>query len=169
MAEGNGSGESNRAKRMSVVCWSSDLDRVWPTLILSTTGAASGMEVDIFFTFWGLRVLQKNNKRVTGKNWMQVGESIVDRGGTDHLKLGKINFAGAGTAMIKKLAKSHKVASPTELIGMAQDLGVRMYPCQMTMDLYGLTKDDFIEGLEPPLGAASYLEMAQEADINLFI
>jgi len=86
---------------MCIICWSSDLDRVWPVLILSTTGAASGMEVDIFFTFWGLRVLQKNDKRVTGKNWMQKGESIVDHGGTDHLKLGKINFAGAGTAMIK--------------------------------------------------------------------
>lgn len=163
---GNG---GDRAKRMALICWSSDLDRVWPVLILSTTGAASGMEVDIFFTFWGLRVLQKNDKRMTGKNWMQKGESIVDHGGTDHLKLGKIHFAGAGTGMIKKLAKSYNVASPTELLGMAKDLGVRLHPCQMTMDLYGLTKDDFIDGIEPPLGAASYIEMAQEADVNLFI
>lgn len=171
MADSNGSNGSNgpESKRMALICWSSDLDRVWPVLILATTGAASGLSVDIFFTFWGLRVLQKNDKRVTGKNWMQVGESIVDRGGTDHLKLGKINFAGAGTAMIKKLAKSYNVASPTELLEMAKDLGVRLHPCQMTMDLYGLTKDDFIDGIEPPLGAASYIEMASESDINLFI
>jgi peroxiredoxin family protein len=163
MAEGNGQ------KKMSIVCWSSDLDRVWPVLILSTTGAASGFDVNVFFTFWGLRVLQKNDKRVTGQNWMQVGESIMDHGGTDHLHLGKMHMGGAGTMMIKKLAKKYNVASPTELLEMAKDLGVHLYPCQMTMDLYGLKKDDFIDGLEPPLGAASFIDMAAESDITLFI
>lgn len=156
-------------KRMAIVCWSNDLDRVWPTLILATTGAASGMEVDVFYTFWGLRVLQRNEKRITGTNWMQKAESIVDRGGTDHLKLGKIHFGGMGTKMIKKLAEDYKVADPGELMEMAMDLGVRMYPCQMTMDLYGLTKEDFIDGLEPSMGAASFLDMAADADIQLFI
>ena len=159
----------DQAKRMAIICWSNDLDRVWPVMILATTGAASGLEVDVFFTFWGLRVLQRNNKRITGKNWMQKGESLIDRGGTDHLKLGKINFAGAGTSMIKMLAKQHKVASITELMEMAQDLGVRLHPCQMTMDLYGLTTDDFIDGLQPTLGAASFIDMAAKADITLFI
>ena len=158
-----------QVKRMAMVCWSSDLDRVWPTLILATTGAASGLEVDIFFTFWGLRVLQKNNRRFTGKNWMQKGESLVDRGGTDHLRLGKIHFGGAGTMMIKKLARQYKVASPTELLEMAMDVGVRLHPCQMTMDLYGLTTEDFIDGLQPTLGAASFIDMAAKADITLFI
>jgi peroxiredoxin family protein len=161
--------EEEQAKRMAIICWSSDLDRVWPTLILATTGAASGLEVDVFFTFWGLRVLQRNNKRITGKNWMQKGESMVDRGGTDHLKLGKVHFGGAGTKMIKMLAKQYKVASPTELLDMAKDVGVRLHPCQMTMDLYGLTTDDFIDGLQPTLGAASFIDMAAKADITLFI
>jgi len=156
---------------MAMVCWSSDLDRVWPVMILATTTAAasSGLQVDVFFTFWGLRVLQKNDKRVTGTNWMQKGESIVDRGGTDHLKLGKIHFAGAGTTMIKKLAKSYNVATPTELLDMAKDLGVNLYPCQMTMDLYGLSKDDFIDGIQPSMGAASFIDMAADADITMFI
>ena len=157
------------AKRLAMVCWSNDLDRVWPTLILATTGAASGLEVDIFFTFWGLRVLQRNDKRVTGSNWMQKGESLVDRGGTDHLKLSKIHFGGMGTAMIKKLADEYKVASPRELLEMAVDIGVRLHPCQMTMDLYGLKKEDFIDGLQPSLGAASFIDMAAKADITLFI
>ena len=160
---------AQRQKTMALVCWSSDLDRVWPTLILSTTGAASGLDVSIFFTFWGLRVLQKNDRRVTGTNWMQKGEAVMDRGGTDHLKLGKLHFGGAGTKMIKKLASDYKVASPTELLGAAQDLGVRLYPCQMTMELYGLTKDDFIDGLEPPMGAATFIDIAADADITLFI
>ena len=161
--------EDEQAKRMAIVCWSNDLDRVWPTLILATTGAASGLEVDVFFTFWGLRVLQRNNKRITGKNWMQKGESLVDRGGTDHLKLGKINFGGMGTMMIRKLARQHKMASVTELLEMAQDVGVRLHPCQMAMDLYGLTTADFIDGLQPTLGAVSFIDMAARADITLFI
>ncbi|NNN16460.1 MAG: proton-conducting membrane transporter [Acidimicrobiaceae bacterium] len=154
---------------MAMICWSSDLDRVWPVLILATTAAASGLEVELFFTFWGLRVLQRNEIRSTGANWMQKAESLVDRGGTDNLKLGKIHFGGMGTKMIKMLANEHNVSSPTELLGMAQDLGVRLYPCQMTMDLYGLKKDDFIEGVEAPIGAASFINMAAEADITMFI
>ena len=156
-------------KRMSIICWSNDLDRVWPVMILSTTAAASGLEVDVFFTFWGLRVLQKNTTRVTGKNWMQKGESLVDRGGSEHLKLSKIHFGGMGTSMIKTLAKQYNVASVTELMEMAMDVGVRLHPCQMSMDLYGLSTSDFIDGLQPTLGAASFIDMAAKADIQLFI
>lgn len=156
-------------KKMALICWSSDLDRVWPVLILATTAAASGLEVDVFFTFWGLRVLQKNDVRITGTNLMQKAESLVDRGGTDHLKLGKIHFGGAGTKMIKMLANEYKVASPTELLEMAQDLGVRLHPCQMTMDLYGLSKDDFIDGVSAPIGAASFINMAADADISMLV
>jgi len=160
---------ADEAKRMAIICWSNDLDRVWPVMILATTGAASGLEVDVFFTFWGLRVLQKNDKRVTGQNWMQKGESLFDHGGSEHLKLSKVHFAGMGTSMIKLLAKQHKVASVTELMEMAIDVGVRLHPCQMTMDLYGLSTSDFIDGLQPTLGAASFIDMAARADIQLFI
>jgi peroxiredoxin family protein len=93
----------------------------------------------------------------------------MDKGGTDHLKLGKMHMGGAGTMMIKKLATKYNVASPTELLEMAKDLGVKLHPCQMTMELYGLTKDDFIDGLQPPLGAASFIDMAADSDITLFI
>lgn len=157
------------AKTMSLICWSSDLDRVWPVLILATTGAASGMNVNIFFTFWGLRVLQKNDVRRTGENWKQKAESMLDRGGTDHLKLGKLHFGGIGTKLIKQLADEHNVASPTELLEIARDLGVKLYPCQMTMDLYGLSKDDFLDDIEAPVGAASYLDMAADSDISMLI
>lgn len=161
--------EEDLEKRVAIICWSNDLDRVWPTLILGSTAAASGMHVDVFFTFWGLRVLQRNDVRVTGENWKQKAESLIDRGGTDHLKLGKINFGGVGTRMIKMLAEEYKVASPTELLEMAKDVGVHLHPCQMTMDLYGLKAADFIDGLEAPKGAASFLDMAASADVTLFI
>ncbi len=162
-------GPLDTQKRMAMICWSSDLDRVWPVMILATTAAASGLEVDVFFTFWGLRVLQKNDRRTTGSKWMQKAESIVDKGGVENLKLGKLHFGGMGTWMIKRLAEDYKVAHPSELLGMAADLGVRLHPCQMTMELYGLSKDDFIDGLQPPIGAASFIDMAADADITLFI
>lgn len=162
-------GAEEQPKRLAMVCWSSDLDRVWPTLILATTAAASDVEVDVFFTFWGLRVLQRNDRRVTGDKWMQKAESLVDRGGSDHLRLGKIHFGGMGTKMIKMLANEYKVATPTELLEMALEMGVRMHPCQMTMDLYGLKASDFIDGIQPSMGAASMIDMAARADIQFFI
>jgi peroxiredoxin family protein len=137
-------------------------------LILGTTGAAMGMETTIFFTFWGLFPLVKDDVRITGDNWMQKLLSTMDRPGLEHVKLGKMNFAGAGPAMMRKLAKEHHVASPEELIELAKDLGVKLVPCQMTMDLLGLHRDDLIDGLEEPAGATTALLEAQDA-ITLFI
>jgi peroxiredoxin family protein len=154
--------------KLVIFAWSGDLDRVWPQLILGTTGAAMGMDTTIFFTFWGLFPLVRNDVRVTGENWMQRMMAVMNRGGTDHMGLSKMNFAGAGPAMMKKLAKDHKVASCTELLEMARDMGVHMVPCQMTMDLLGLKREDLIEGLEEPAGATTALLEAKNA-ITLFI
>ena len=154
--------------KLVIVAWSGDLDKIWPTFILGTTGAAMGMDTMIFFTFWGLFPLVKNDVRITGDNWMQKMMSFMNRGGTEHLGLSKMNFAGMGPAMMKRLAEEHNVATPTELLQVAQDLGVRLTPCQMTMDLLGLSKDDLIEGLEAPVGATVMLAQAQEA-VTLFI
>ena len=155
-------------RKLVIMAWSGDLDRVWPTLILGTTGAAMGMETTIFFTFWGLFPLVKDDVRITGDNWMQKLLSTMDRPGLEHVKLGKMNFAGAGPAMMRKLAKEHHVASPEELIELAKDLGVKLVPCQMTMDLMGLHREDLIDGLEEPAGATTALLEAQDA-ITLFI
>lgn len=155
-------------RKLVIMAWSGDLDRVWPTLILGTTGAAMGMETTIFFTFWGLFPLVKDDVRITGDNWMQKLLSTMDRPGLEHVKLGRMNFAGAGPAMMRKLARDNHVASPEELIELAKDLGVKLVPCQMTMDLLGLHRDDLIDGLEDPAGATTALLEAQNA-ITLFI
>jgi peroxiredoxin family protein len=154
--------------KLVIMAWSGDLDKIWPTFILGTTGAAMGMETTIFFTFWGLFPLVRNDVHITGENWMQKMMSMMNRGGTEHLKLGKLNFVGAGPAMMKKLAEEHHVASPSELLEVARDLGVHLVPCQMTMDLLGLAKEDLIEGLEEPAGATSALLEARDA-VTLFI
>ena len=154
--------------KLTIFAWSGELDKIWPTLILATTGAAMGKETTVFFTFWGLFPLVKNDVRITGENWMQKMLSMMNRGGDEHLKLSKMNFVGAGPAMMGHLAKEHHVASPHELMEAAKELGVHLVPCQMTMDLMGLKKEDLIDGLEEPAGATKALADAQ-GGMTLFI
>jgi peroxiredoxin family protein len=156
------------AEKLVIFAWSGELDKIWPTLILATTGAAMGKETTVFFTFWGLFPLVKNQVRITGENWMQKMLSTMNRGGDQHLKLSKMNFAGAGPAMMNHLAREHHVAGPHELMEMAKELGVHMVPCQMTMDLLGLKREDLIDGLDEPAGATMALAEANGA-ITLFI
>jgi peroxiredoxin family protein len=160
--------EPETAEKLVIFAWSGELDKIWPTLILATTGAAMGKETTVFFTFWGLFPLVKNQVRITGENWMQKMLSMMNRGGIDHLKLSKMNFVGAGPAMMHSLAKSHKVASPAELLALAKEMGVKLIPCQMTMDMLGLKREDLIDGLEEPAGATTALLAAQGAS-TLFI
>jgi peroxiredoxin family protein len=155
-------------KKVMIISCSGDLERMWATLIIATTAAAMGMQTSIFFTFWGFFPLVKNDVRITGENWMQKTLSFLNRPGTEHLKLSKMNFAGAGPAMMRKIARDHKVALPTELLETARDMGVRLLPCQMSMDLLGLKREDLIDGVEDPVGATSMLLEAQGAT-TLFI
>src|SRR5690349_8593964 len=160
--------QPTKTNKLVIFAWSGELDKIWPTLILATTGAAMGKETTVFFTFWGLFPLVKNQVRITGENWMQKMLSTMNRGGDEHLKLSKMNFAGAGPAMMNYLAREHHVASPHELLEMAKELGVHLVPCQMTMDLLGLKREDLIDGLDEPAGATVALAEAQGA-ITLFI
>ena len=155
--------------KLVIFAWSGDLDRMWPTLILATTSAAMGQQTTVFFTFWGLFPLVKNDVRITGENWMQKMMSVMNPGSAQRAKLSHYQFMGAGPAMFKKLADDQNVAKPDELIGLAQELGVKLIPCQMTMDLLGLQKDDLIDGLEEPIGAATALLEMNKASVSLFI
>jgi peroxiredoxin family protein len=153
---------------LTIFALSGDLERTWATLILSTTAASLGKPVTVFFTFWGLFPLVRNDRGITGQAWMQRMLSVMNRGGTKHLPLSKLNFLGAGPAMMRTLAKEHHVASPEELLELAKELGVKLVPCQMTMDLMGLTRDDLVDGLEEPAGAATALAAAEGAT-TLFV
>jgi peroxiredoxin family protein len=158
-----------KKNKLTIVAWGGDLDRIWPTTILATTAAASGMESSVFFTFWGLFAIVKPGVRITGENWMQKMMSAMNPGSAQKAKLSRYQFAGAGPAMFKKLADDHQVAKPDELIAIAQDLGVRLIPCQMTMDLLGLKREDLIDGLEEPIGAATAILEMKNAAVSLFI
>jgi peroxiredoxin family protein len=167
--EAAGSGRVEKKNALTIIAWGGDLDRIWPTTILATTAAASGMESMVFFTFWGLFAIVKPGVRITGESWMQKMMSVMNPGSAERAKLSRYHFAGAGPAMFKKLADEHQVAKPEELIALARDLGVRLVPCQMTMDLLGLKREDLIEGLEEPIGAATAILEMKEAAISLFI
>jgi len=162
-------GAVKKTNKLTIIAWGGDLDRIWPTTILATTAAASGMQSTVFFTFWGLFAIVKPDVRITGDNWMQKMMSAMNPGSAQKAKLSHYNFAGAGPAMFKKLAGDRQVAKPEELIATAQDLGVRLIPCQMTMDLLGLKRDDLIDGLEEPIGAATAIAEMRDAAVSLFI
>ena len=161
--------EDDVPQSMTIVAWSGDLDKIWPTLILGSTGAAYGMKTTIFFTFWGLFPLVRDDVRITGTNAMTKALAGMNRPGVSNMKLSKLNMGGAGAWMMKKLARDNKVASPKELLEMCQELGVNLWPCEMTMELMGLRGDQLIEGLGDPVGAATALSEMSRSQINLFI
>lgn len=168
MTDATGNGAIEKINKLTIIACSGDLDRIWPTLILSTTAAACGMQAVVFFTFWGLFALVKEDVRITGTNWMQKMLAVMNSPGVNRAKLSKLNMAGAGP-MMKKMARDYKTASPEQLLELAREMGVRLIPCQMTMDLLGLKREQLIDGLEEPVGAATALLEMKDASVSLFI
>ena len=157
-------------RQLVIINWSGEFDRVLPTLIMSSAAAASGYKAKVFLTFWGLLPFVKNEKRIVGQNWMQKMLALMQRPGIDHLKMSKMNFLGMGPWMIGRLSKKYNVASPRELLEACEALGVEFLPCQMTMDMFGLRREDMIDSLGEPVGAATVLElMTQPNTASLFI
>jgi peroxiredoxin family protein len=154
---------------MTIIAFSGDLDKLWPTMILSSTGAASGMDVTVFFTFWGLFPLVRDDVRITGYDPMTKMLAGMNAPGFKKAKLSKLNMGGMGNWMMRKVAGKNKVLPPEELFEMAQDMGVKMWPCQMTMDLLGIRIDQMRAGLGEPVGAATALSRMSKSQINLFI
>jgi peroxiredoxin family protein len=152
-----------------IICYSGDLEKTWASLILATTAAASGVPTRVFLTFWGLQTFVRDDRRITGQGWMQRMLSFMERPGISHRKLSKLNFLGMGPWMMGTLARQHNVASPKELLDAALALGVEFMPCQMTMDMFGLTPADMVEGLGEPVGAATVVELLANGAAPLFI
>ena len=161
--------ETPAAEKMVIIAASGDLDKAWPVMILATTGAAYGMDVTVFFTFWGLSILKRPDSGITGEDWRQKMLGVFKKGSPGKLGLSTMNFGGMGAKMMKDLADDNNVASVQELLEMAQDMGVKLWPCQMTMDLMGLSPDDMIDGLDAPAGAGSAIALMKDASISLFI
>jgi peroxiredoxin family protein len=161
---------SNNTKSMSIIVTKGSLDWAYPPFILATTAAAMGLNVTMFFTFYGLPLLLKNlDLKVTplgnaGMKMPMMGMHMA----MPNIVASLPGVDSAATTMMKNLIKKKGVASIEDLREAAIESDVRMIACQMTMDLFEYTLDDMIEG--PELGgAATYIETATKSDINLFI
>lgn len=154
---------------VTIVLFSGELDKAMAAFVISTAAASMGMKVNLFFTFWGLNVIKKEGGLIKGQNWMQKMLNIMNYGHAKKLAISKMNMLGAGPAMLKVMMSQKKVPSLDEMIKMAAALGVKFYPCEMSMTVMGLKKEDFIDECTEIIGAVSYLAIAKESEINLFI
>ena len=154
---------------VTIVVFSGELDKALAAFNIANTAAAMGMNVSMFFTFWGLGVIKKGGIERGGKSFMQWMMGLMDRGGASHLKLSKMNMMGAGTGTMKSLMKKYRMPSLEEQIKLAKDQGVHFIACTTSMALMGLEEGDFIDEVDELAGAATYLGLASEGKVNLFI
>jgi peroxiredoxin family protein len=156
-------------EKFTLVLFSGDMDKALAAFILATTAASMGMEVTMFFTFWGLNVIKRNQGGIKSKGIMHKMLNVLNRGGSRRLKLSRFNMLGVGTWMMKKLMKDLKYPSIDEFITMAQEMGIKMVPCSTSCGILGLPDDAFRDGIMSQAGAAFFLAEARESKVTLFI
>lgn len=151
----------------TIVVFSNDLDKALASFIIANGAKASGKDVTMFFTFWGLNILRKSN--------VSVKKGIIDKmfgvmmpKGAEKLTLSKMNMGGIGSVMMKWVMRNKNVSTLTELIKQAQDSGVKFIACNMSMDVMGIKKEELIDGVEIG-GVAKYISESSKANANLFI
>jgi len=156
-----------KKKKLSMVVFSGDMDKIMAAFIIATGAAASNMDVTMFFTFWGLRAVKKPVN--TGKGLF--GKMLGFMYGGDIRKAGpsKFNFYGMGRWMFKKMMASKGVMDLVEFRNLAHEMGVKFYPCSMSMDVLEITANDFIDTAEPEVGVGFFISEALESQITLFI
>ena len=162
--------EASPENKIALIMFSGELDKVLAAFVIATGAAAMGMDVVMFFTFWGTPILRDKGKKVGGKDFMGKMFSAMLPKGTSEVKLSKMNMAGMGTAMMKSIMKKKNVASIEEMLEVAAEMGVRIFICEMSMDLMGFKREEMIE--YPNLtfcGVAKFMEEAQNSKIQLFI
>ena len=157
----------NSKNGQTIVVFSNDLDKALASFIIANGAKASGRDVTMFFTFWGLNVLRKEN--------ITVKKGLVDKmfgfmmpKGADKLTLSKMNMGGLGSLMMKQVMKRKNILSLKELIEQAQKQGVKFIACQMSMDVMGIQKEELLDGVEIG-GVAKYIAESNNSNSNLFI
>jgi peroxiredoxin family protein len=153
--------------RLSMVVFSGDMDKAIASFIIATGAAAMGMQVSLFFTFWGLNVVKKQ-KVFRDKNSVQKAFSAVMPAGPDQLNLSQMNLFGAGARVMRKIMADNDVMSLNEFVELAQEFGVRMVACDMSQELLGIHDEELIDGMEHG-GVATFLGDAAASKVTLFI
>jgi peroxiredoxin family protein len=163
--------KGNQAEeKLSMIVFSGDLDKALAAFIIATGAVAMGLEVVMFFTFWGTPLLRDKNKTVLGKDMMGTMFGHMLPKGAEKASLSKMNMGGMGTSMMKSLMKKKNVASLEEMIKMAAELEVKIFVCEMSMDLMGFKHDEMIDYPDMQyVGVATFLEHAIRSRITLFL
>ena len=161
--------EEKKAERVTLVVLSGDMDRVMAAFIIAAGAASMGMQVTMFFTFWGLNVIRRQEGNGPAKDWLRRLFSWLNKGGADRLPLSRFHFWGLGTRAMKLVMKQNRMPSVPELMEIAKELGVRFIACTTTLGLLGITKDTLIDGIDQFAGVSTYLAEAKDSQVNLFI
>lgn len=160
--------EADRAEhRVTLVVFSGDLDRQLASLVIATGAAAMGMEVSVFYTFWGLTALKRRSD-LAGKTLKEKMFAAMTPANLASMPLSKLNFGGMGRVMLTTMMKEKQVASIEELFAMARDMGVRQIACTMSMDVMGITQAELVDGVVLG-GVATFLGDASRSKVSLFI
>ena len=159
----------SKPDRVTIVLLSGDLDRAMAAFIIATGAAAMGMQVTMFFTFWGLNTIRRKGAASSATDWLRRMFGFLNKGGADQLPLSRFHFGGLGTRMMQKVMKQNRMPGVPELMVTAQDLGVRFIACTTTMGLMGIGKETLIDGIDQFAGVTTYLAEAKQGSVNLFI
>jgi len=155
-----------KPKKLAIIATKGTLDWAYPPLILATTAATLGWEAGIFFTFYGLKILKKGAKLEVGTTGNPAMPMPVTM---PQLMTALPGMTPMASWMMKRQFKDHGVASIDELLELAVEMGVKLIPCGMTMDVFGFKADEFIDGVDPVCGATHFLSWAADSDVSLFI
>ena len=155
------------ADKVSIVVFSGDMDKVLASFVIANGALAMGMEVSMFFTFWGLAAV-KRSTRLSGKAFKQKLFSLMTPERSAEMGISKLNFLGLGPAMMKQLMKEKNVASVDQLREIAREMDTRMLGCTMSMDVMGVDPGELIDGIELG-GVAAFMEDALNSRMTLFI
>ncbi len=157
-----------RSDKKTMVVFSGDFDKAMAAFIIANGAAATGSDVTMFFTFWGINLLRKANAPKVKKNLIEKMFGMMMPRGANKAHLSNMHMGGMGLGMIKGIMKSKNVSPIDELIANAQKNGVKMIVCNMSMDLMGIKKEELIDGIDEG-GVALYISEAEESGVNLFI
>ncbi len=157
----------NDNNNATIIVMSGDMDKVFAAFIIATGAAAAGMDTTMFFTFWGVKAIQKGN--LTGKGLFGRMMGLMNRGGINVIGPSRFNFGGIGRWMFKKMMGDKGVASLEELRQMAIDLDVHLLGCGMSMDVMEISREDLIDEVEDIVGVGTMLNLAANSKVQLFI
>jgi len=156
---------SQTKKDLTIVCFSGDFDKILAAFTMATGAAATNRKVTMFFTFWGLNVLKKEQ----GRKWL--GQGVLAKafnflmGGRQNLPLSRLNFGGISPSLMTGMMKKHHVATLPELIEAAHALGIRLLACEMALHILELERSDLIEEVEDVVGVATFLNESENGHI----